>query len=621
MDRGGSSRGAVDGAIAAGLALAAVWPALWAPDRVIGDGVDMYGTVWFYAWILRCLETGADPGFTDLMFHPLGKNILAHTGNNFLDAILAAPLLHTFGLLRGITLTIALILWLNTMAMRAALAPFRLSPGLRLALSLTFGINPFVTTELLAGRPTQALLAFTPLALGWTLRLGGAGPHEALKLPLLIGLAVALQAWTYWFAGAFCAGAVAAVGLARGLSSGPDRRRAVVGGLVVAGVTCLTLIAPGVWAVVGAGGGMGAAPEGGMLALPAAVGNNVHQELYGIAHAEAQGLPILLRALPGALALVAAARPAGRAWLLLALGAAVLALGPRLPGVELPNLPYLLLSEGVPHWDRLWFPYRIAMISVVAVFFGAAAVFGGRRGPAVQGAALLLLLIAGLDAARWGALPLLSRPLRAPAALSALQARPGGLIELPIGLARESIAHQAIHGLPTFGGMAENAPFFWPEGHRQRLGHPLIKALRDPVRRKVPAAGGTVSHLDRVRGWGMRYVVLDRQLLFAELSAQQTAAPALETADPRAAVEAAVGEISAGLGAPIGEDGALVVWDLACLRPRPEDIAPCAPLGGGAGADWGAPPARTVWEALLMERGRLRAPRPGLAAEGGAQAR
>jgi hypothetical protein len=120
VDRGGRGRGAADAAAAAGLALAAVGPALWAPDRVIGDGVDLYGTVWFYAWIQRCLQTGADPGFTDLMFHPLGKDILAHTGNNFLDAILAAPMIGAVGLQRGITLTIALILWLNAMAMRAA---------------------------------------------------------------------------------------------------------------------------------------------------------------------------------------------------------------------------------------------------------------------------------------------------------------------------------------------------------------------------------------------------------------------------------------------------------------------------------------------------------------------
>jgi hypothetical protein len=609
VDRGGRSRGAADAAAAAGLALAAVGPALWAPDRLIGDGVDLYGTVWFYAWIHRCLQTGADPGFTDLMFHPLGKDILAHTGNNFLDAILAAPLISAVGLQRGITLTIALILWLNAMAMRAALGPLRLAPGLRLTLSLAFAINPFVTTELLAGRPTQALVAFTPLALGWTLRLGAAGPRGAVPLALGVGLAVALQGWTYWFAGAFCGGAVAAVGLARALSAGPDRRRAVLGGLVVAGLTCLTLIAPGVLAVVAAGGGMGEAPGGGLLDLPASVGNNVQQELYGIAHVEANGLPILLRALPLALALVAAARPAGRPWLLLAAGASLLALGPRLPWGDLPNLPYALLHQGVPHWDRLWFPYRIAMISVVAVFFGAAAASRGRRGPGPTALALGLLLIAGLDAARWGGLPLLWRPLQAPEALLALRARPGGLIELPIGLARESIAHQAIHGLPTFGGMAENAPFFWPEGHRQRLGHPLIKALRDPVRRPIPARGGTPAQLDRVRGWGMRYVVLDRQLLFAELSAQQVAAPAPETADPRAAVGGAVGAISAALGAPIGEAGALVVWDLACIRPAPSDPAPCSPLGTGGGGAWGDPPARTLWEELLLARGQPRAPR------------
>jgi hypothetical protein len=60
-------------------------------DAYLGDGVDVYGTFWFYWWIERCLSLGESPGFTDLMFHPSGKDIFAHTGGNFVDAALSIP--------------------------------------------------------------------------------------------------------------------------------------------------------------------------------------------------------------------------------------------------------------------------------------------------------------------------------------------------------------------------------------------------------------------------------------------------------------------------------------------------------------------------------------------------
>ena len=78
------------------VALAAVGPALLS-GGVVGDGVDMYGTFWFYWWIQHCLGTLTDPGFTELMFHPLGKDIFAHTGNNFVDALAAQPFLAVIG--------------------------------------------------------------------------------------------------------------------------------------------------------------------------------------------------------------------------------------------------------------------------------------------------------------------------------------------------------------------------------------------------------------------------------------------------------------------------------------------------------------------------------------------
>jgi hypothetical protein len=79
------------------VAVVGVLPALLAGAHVVGDGVDLYGTLWFFWWIRDCVEHLRDPSFTDLFFFPLGKDIFAHTGNNFVDALVSVPFQWVFG--------------------------------------------------------------------------------------------------------------------------------------------------------------------------------------------------------------------------------------------------------------------------------------------------------------------------------------------------------------------------------------------------------------------------------------------------------------------------------------------------------------------------------------------
>ena len=78
------------------IGLLAVGPALKS-GHVVGDGVDMYGTLWFYWWIQDCILELENPSFTTLFFYPLGKDIFAHTGNNFVDAVASVPFQWLFG--------------------------------------------------------------------------------------------------------------------------------------------------------------------------------------------------------------------------------------------------------------------------------------------------------------------------------------------------------------------------------------------------------------------------------------------------------------------------------------------------------------------------------------------
>ena len=208
----------VEHATYAFVALGAVAAALLQPGHIVGDGVDQYGTFWFYWWIGHCIETGQDPGFTDLMFSPLGKDIFAHTGNNFVDAVVAQPFQALLGFPRYQPVFVGVVLFVNALAMRP-LARRVLGgggPGLSwggFAAVLLWMANPFVLFELMTGRLTQAFLWFLPLAFSSFLALEErarkaelAWNSPRLLVPaVLAGVWTGLQAWTYWFMGFFMA--------------------------------------------------------------------------------------------------------------------------------------------------------------------------------------------------------------------------------------------------------------------------------------------------------------------------------------------------------------------------------------------------------------------------------
>jgi len=571
------------------VAILAVSGAAWKAGWIVGDGVDMFGTFWFYWFIGECFSGAQDPSYTDLFFHPLGKDIFAHTGNNFVDAVAAQPLQGLLGFPDYQPWFIALMLVGNALSFRP-LARHLLGPGVAAwAATILWQLCPYTLFELMTGRLTQAFLWFLPLAILGFLRAGEGEGRERLKWAVLAGVMTGLQAWTYWFMGYFIAltlGWLAVVELVRA----KGRRGAVLGAYLVAGLACLATVSPAAWAMsqaasAGAVPGLELADTGSIFESPRQLANNVGSQLHGYALMESEGQPMLLLWVwgSGLVTFLLFGRDRVR-WIGVLLLSLAFAVGPVWPadhGPGTPMLHYMVAYRALPFFARLWFPYRLLVITFLALTIGIGTVLArfeelrAARLAWLPAAVLPAVLVVGnmAEQHRHLAFPLLSRDLTPPAVYELIGAEGGGLIELPIGMARISIAFQPVHGQPTFGGMAENAPLFWPDGYKKRLSNSFIRVLRDATRDPGSRTTYKDRDLQRLRDEGFRWVVMDRHLVDSDVHRWPSwrRRPKSEQAEASFLAQDFLRTL---LGEPSAVEGPLVVWDLAGEVEVPEKLRP-----------------------------------------------
>ena len=177
-------------------------PSIIDANKVVGVDVDMRGTLWYYWWIKDSLLNGKDSTFTTLLCYPYGIDILAQTGNNFVDAYLSIPFQYLFGFPGYFSIFVMTLFIGNGLAFRSLMTTLQVSPTARWIATLFWLINPFVIHELMWGRPTQALLFFSLLAIRSFFLL-----HREAKIwhAVLLGIWTGLQGLTYWYAGYFLA--------------------------------------------------------------------------------------------------------------------------------------------------------------------------------------------------------------------------------------------------------------------------------------------------------------------------------------------------------------------------------------------------------------------------------
>lgn len=539
------------------LPVATVLPALVRGHHV-GDGADAYGTAWFYAWIRTCVERLGDPSHTDLFFWPVGKDVFAHTGNNFVDAVLSVPFQWLLGPVVYQPIFCAFLLLGNALAFRP-LAGLLLGEGGRaIAATLLWQANPYLLFELTAGRPTQAMGWWIPLALYFLVRTWRA---PTARDAVCLGVAVALAGWTYWYAA--YALALAIVPLAAGELRDPARRRELLRAWALAAAVALAIASPAVARMAllratEAGAVLTAAGRAdSIFALPMGLGNNVPAGLHGLWQMETEGIPLALQPAWLVPTVYACSRsPLARRWKVALAGVLAISLGPSLASAwtgSVVNVPYMVLYRCLPFFDRLWFPYRLVVPGfAIAALLIASTLPSGRRGAAWT-AALLAVGLGGQ--VRWSAWPPTTRDPRPPELIEHLREAPGAVLYLPSGIQHDGIAWQATDQLPQVGGMAEGARFFWPPGRDLPLASPVVRALDRASRGRPPGLARIPEAVAALQARGLNWIILRRDLV---------SHPGVSEADRAAAAASSVALLTEALARdPSAVSGPLVAWELS----------------------------------------------------------
>ena len=533
-------------------------PALSGSHLVGIEAADGYGTQWFYWLTEQNLRQGGGWSHTDAFFYPWGKDLLGHTGSNFLDALLAAPLRMLLGPVAGYNAAALLMLLLNGLAF-AVLARDLTDDARVVGLSaVLFALSPYALFELIEGRPTQVLLA--PLVLFvWQLRRPG------LKSAALAGLFLAIAGYQYWFY-AFFGGMIA---LAHGLVGAVKTPRLLLHHALTAGVALL-LCAP-VAGTLLLNSAQGITPgllqtsdwslsavqpvtrEGMSIGLRvwqplhAIVGDYTINPMTGEQRFAPLANPVPFTALLCLIAVLFRPDRIRRGpWLAMVLTAGLLAMGPLvLVGKSLLVEPlYLGLVKSLSFLQRLWWPARA--LAALSVLLGMAVTVAlsalSRRGMLwIGGPAVVVLWVGEL----WlsGMAPLPTWDATVPAGYRCLASGPpGALLELPHAWSRAHLYYQTAHGRPIMGGMLENQEAFMPpeavavsQRNTFLVGMRIIADLRNPQ--------VSPSRTDRHQLYelGYRYVVLHRDAYLGRDLPQQQ----LRLMDDR---------LRELLGAPVYED-------------------------------------------------------------------
>jgi len=475
---------------------------------------DIHTAVWFRWHFWRQLIAGERPMDAPGLYYPDGMDVTLHIWNVGVTWI-QLPFVVLAGPLAGYNLSLPFLAAFNGLA--GYVLGWTVGGGRRgpaVAAGAVLLASNFAWAELIHGRAEQGLLAFSALYVAGLIQLSrGGGKGTAVAT----GLALAAAGFGYWFYAVFLAVPWLGLAAARLIRRRPDPASLVPLGIVL-GIAAVLLL-PAAWPVIAR---MGEADSG----YARAVADSAHasglagnlRRLYSITLLDTAlwpsapfpqrvcvGLPfILIALLVGSLVVGRARRMAGiLPWI--ALVGIAMAFGPEvqlrpgeplLVGGRLVPMPSRVL-DGLPLFERMWWPHRWLSLTVIGGAGCAAALVAALpAGRPARIAAVVLALLALAEArimfpgAPYTAMAGNPQVLAVPSFLENLADEPGQhpLLQLPLRRVDDAALIQVpFHRQPIDGGPAYNEELHVEPGYRRRVNTSSALSALEQMARGMPA--------------------------------------------------------------------------------------------------------------------------------------
>ena len=538
------------------------------PSVLVGDWMhpDCISNHWLLVWVAEQLGEGRGILHNGAYYWPIGDApVLAGNGA---EGVAYLPFHAALGWPLGVVAYSSAVLVLNGMGGWCLGRAMGATATGSLVPAAAATVNPYLLTELSAGR-------FSQVSIGWMLLCLAAWLHlvEAPSWPraLRAGALWAVTGFFYWYHAWFVALALIGLLAACALASKPLCWRS----LLLGAGTAAVLIAPWAWlfadswsAIPGAGEAFppaqaaldSALPRFPMLGGPPDVGA-ISALVWGLG-------------LAGAIGALARGNHIQR-W---ALGTCalftLLAMGPFAPWA-----PYTLLYDLAPPLRRFWWPLR--HVALAGVLWAALGALWLRRFSWGPGIAWLAALSTPLLIAQFGDRHQVqtTRLELTPPGLQTLADLPEGVVlQLPLAPKASGVQlpllYQLLHKKPMLNGHAPWVERVRPPAWDARIAaNSYLSQLQALERGEVDGTFQFVAaDLEALRASGLRWLVLDRATFpFALQSAVKA---------HRAAADALFGD-------PVVRGRGLRVWDLALWSGKeavpvppvvwPEDLEPAGP--------------------------------------------
>jgi len=334
---------------------------LTATPSVVGElnGLDLVGSYWSHWWTADAIGRGVSPFAGTHSFYPSGQSPLLQY--NLLDAAIHAPFGWAFGPRLGYNAACFAALVATGWAAHRLARSAGISASVALLTGVLVEASSFVALELHCGRISQAVLVFLLLALSGTLRILN-GDHRTGHAALT-GAFAAATALVYWYFGA----ALLLAGLAILWGNRSAIVRPTLRALGIAVACALVLTVPFVVDLMGTWSSLPGVQRPDAADIIRANSRTPWWPVFNSQPIFGHQLSLVAIGLAGVA--VWKRIPQWLAWASIAAIGWALALG---PGASV-LLPFDWLQRLVPTFDRMWWPYRFEVLTVIAV-----AVMAGR---------------------------------------------------------------------------------------------------------------------------------------------------------------------------------------------------------------------------------------------------